>query len=771
MIYIYIKYNKFKNFLMLIFFKRNDIIHINNYLYVYMYDDIFNKRFFVIKKHSKEVIYMPSQNIQKYKMQGLTCANCTQKIVSTIKEWNGICDASFNFASQVLTLKTAKDEDLTKKIQNKINSIEEGVYVSKINEESILKEKSFKKNNSQLFRLYRIVIGFLGILLLFILNKYELMDEKFQGIVGLFIYFPVAFSVLKKTIKNIIRLQPFDENFLMGLATIGAITLGEIHEALAVIVFYELGEYLQEKAVNKSRKNIMELLDKKVELSHVMRKDNYVDVSPGDLKKGDIILLKVGEMLACDSELISDNASFDTSSISGEHKKRDYRKGDFINAGFISVNNSCTLVVKNEYNNSTIKKIMNLSLESAGKKAKTEKLITRFASYYTPLVVIAAILIAVLGPFITGDLQSVWIYRALVFLVISCPCAIVLSIPLSFFAAIGRLSREGILLKGANFIEKLNNVGAVIFDKTGTITEGDFKVIGIEALYDYSEEDIVLIAKELEKHSTHPIANAIIKYADENIPNEDNFIFKNKYLLEKNIIEQSGEGLSAFFDSKEIRVGKKTFCSDVDESFNLEKDYLGTSVYVAIDKKIIGMILLGDKIKPGIKELIKNLKEKNIKTSILTGDDKNYAYNIAKILEVDNVHGELLPEDKLQKLNEIMENTDGFLVYVGDGINDAPVLARADIGISMGEKGSDIAVETSDVVIMNDDTSSIEKLFKISHKTILTVKENIVFALFVKFLFFSLAILGISSMWFAVFADVGVSLITVINSMRLTKKT
>ncbi len=714
--------------------------------------------------------------VHRYKMKGLTCANCTKQIIKTIEKWEGIEDVSFNFASQIMTLKAENEDDLTEKIQKKIDTLEEGVSVSNIvagSDATIAEEASNKIDKSERYRLMRIIGGFIGLLVVLFLHNGHYMLEQHLSILGILIYIPVAFGVLKRAAINILRFKPFDENFLMGIATVGAIILGEIPEALAVIVFYELGEFLQEKAVDKSRKGIVELLDKKVEVSHLRTGETYTDINPQDLEEGDVILLKAGEMLACDSHLMSDTALFDTSSITGEHAAVKYSKDDEISAGFIALNSSYTLMVNKKYEDSTVKKIMNLTLESAGRKAKTERVVSRFASYYTPAVVFAALALAIFTPMLTGDPQSVWTYRALVFLVISCPCAIVLSIPLSFFAAVGRLSKDGILLKGANFIEAIHRAKSVVFDKTGTITEGNFKVLGVESCSDYSEKDILIIAKNLEEHSSHPIATAIIEHTKSTYNNTSTAKINTDFNIEKiknsKVEEQAGKGLAIKIDNSDLRLGKKSFCSEKDHTFNLENQAAGTAIYLSVNGNLKGMILLGDKIKNGVKEMSAYLKSREIHTSILSGDNKKHVQEVSKMIGIDSFEAELLPQDKLSILEDKILESDGNLIYVGDGVNDAPVLARADIGIAMGTKGSDIAVETSDVVIINDDTSLINRLFYISDKTMSIVWQNITFALVVKLVFFTLSILGMSSMWFAVFADVGVSLLTVVNSLRLLK--
>lgn len=551
-------------------------------------------------------------------------------------------------------------------------------------------------------------------------------------------YIIAGLEVLKDALKNIIKGQVFDENFLMSIATIGAICVGEYPEAIMVMLLYRIGEYFQDKAVEKSRHSISELMDIRPDYANLDGKK----VSPESVKVGDIITVNTGEKVPLDGIISEGQASIDTSALTGESIPKSVKAGDAISSGCINCDGVLKIKVTKLFEESTVSKILNLVENATAKKAQAEKFITKFAKIYTPVVVILALIIAVIPPLILDTSFIVWIKRALTFLVISCPCALVISIPLSFFAGIGIASRKGILIKGSNYVEVLAKTSAVVFDKTGTLTEGVFKVTQIIS----DNPDILKYAAYAESSSSHPIAKAIKAAYGKEIPENND------------IKEFAGMGIKAIVDGKEVLVGNSKL-------IKVEPiDTMGTVVYVSIDRKFQGYIVISDEIKKDSYSAIANLKKSGIFTEMLTGDSKAAAEKVEEILGLDKVYAELLPENKVEKIEELISTSKGRVLFVGDGINDAPVLTRADVGIAMGGLGSDAAIEAADVVIMDDKPSKVVDAIEIAKKTITIVKQNITFAISVKVLFLILGSLGLMTMWGAVFADVGVTFIAVLNA-------
>ena len=580
---------------------------------------------------------------------------------------------------------------------------------------------------------------------------------------GIFIisYIIVGFEILRKAVRNIFRGKVFDENFLMSVATIGAFGIGEFPEAVAVMLFYQIGELFQSYAVDKSRKSIASLMDIRPDYANVFRNEKIEKVNPEEVKIGDTIIVKPGEKIPLDGTIIEGTTTLDTKALTGESLPREAKEGDQVLSGCINLNGVIKIKVEKEYGESTVSKILDLVENASSKKSKSENFITKFAKYYTPIVVIIALILAIIPPlFITGATFSDWVYRALSFLVVSCPCALVISIPLSFFGGIGGASKMGVLIKGSNYLEALSNTEIAVFDKTGTLTKGVFEVQKIEPV-GISKEELLKISAYAENYSNHPISKSI-KQA------------YNKKIDEKQISnyeEISGLGISAKINNEEVFVGNEKLMQKENIEYEKCKD-IGTILYVAINKKYVGYILIADEIKKDSKQTIEELKKNGIKqTVMLTGDKKEVGESVAKEIGIDKVYTELLPTDKVQKVEELLKTktAKGKLAFVGDGINDAPVLALADIGIAMGGLGADSAIEAADVVIMTDEPSKIIKSIKLSKKTMKIVKENIIFAIAIKILVLILAALGISTMWEAVFADVGVSIIAIINALRALK--
>ena len=607
-------------------------------------------------------------------------------------------------------------------------------------------------------KLIKIIIAFILFLVSMIFN---FNNEWINNILFIISYLIVGFEIIKKALRNIIRGKVFDENFLMTIATIGAFGIGEYPEAVAVMLFYQVGELFQSYAVDKSRKSISSLMDIRPDFANVEKEGKIEKVDPDDVEVGDIIIIKPGEKVPLDGVILEGKSSLDTKALTGESLPRSVTEGEEILSGCINLNGVLRVETTKEYGQSTVSKILDLVENASSKKSKSENFITKFARYYTPIVVIIALFLAIVPPLlIDGATFSDWIYRALSFLVVSCPCALVISIPLSFFGGIGGASKMGILIKGSNYLEAISKAEIVVFDKTGTLTQGNFEVQKIVAI-NISQEELLKTVAYAENYSNHPISLSV----------------KNAYSRKINEVdiqstqELSGMGIVAKIWDRDIIVGNEKLMKEKEIEF-LKTDDVGTVLYVAIDNKYVGYILIADKIKDDAKIAIESLKKNNVKkTVMLTGDKKSVGEDVAQKLGIDKVYTELLPDGKVKKVEKLLKEKreNGKLVFVGDGINDAPVLALADIGIAMGGLGSDAAIEAADVVIMTDEPSKIVNTIKLSKKTMKIVKENIVFAIFVKVLILILSALGLSTMWEAVFADVGVSVIAIINALRVLR--
>lgn len=582
-----------------------------------------------------------------------------------------------------------------------------------------------------------------------------------NNIILIISYIIVGFDILKEAIENIFKGEIFDENFLMSVATIGAFCIGEFPEAVAVMLFYQIGELFQDYAVDKSRKSISSLMDIRPDYANLCIDGKIEKVNPNEVKIGDTIVVKPGEKIPLDGFIIEGKTTLDTKALTGESLPREAVQGENVLSGCININGLIKIQVTKEYGESTVSKILDLVENASSKKSKSENFITKFAKYYTPIVVGIAVILAIVPPLIIKDASFLdWIYRALSFLVVSCPCALVISIPLSFFGGIGGASKIGILIKGSNYLEALSNTEIVVFDKTGTLTQGVFEVQKVEPV-EISKQELLKIAAYSEVYSNHPIAKSIKKAYGKEIDEKQ---------IDK-IEELSGLGIIATIEGKEVLVGNEKLMNEKQVKFTKCSD-VGTITHVAVNNKYVGYILIADKIKDDAEKTIEELKKNNIKqTVMLTGDRKAVAEDVANKLGIDKVYSELLPDGKVEKVEELLkEKTEkGKLVFVGDGINDSPVLALADIGIAMGGLGADSAIEAADIVIMTDEPSKIIDAMKISKKTIRIAKENIIFAIIVKIAVLILVTLGLSTMWEAVFADVGVSIIAIINALRALK--
>ena len=601
----------------------------------------------------------------------------------------------------------------------------------------------------------KIIVSLILFLIAMIINFDNELINK-----GIFIiaYIIVGLEIVRKALRNIFRGKVFDENFLMTVATVGAFGIGEFPEAVAVMLFYQVGELFQSYAVDKSRKSIASLMDIRPDYANIEKDGKVLKVDPDDVKIGDIIIIKPGEKIPLDGTVIEGNTSIDTKALTGESLPREASPGDEILSGSINISGLIKVKVSKEYGESTVSKILDLVENASSKKSKSENFITKFAQYYTPIVVIIAVLLVVVPVIFFGGEFSDWIYRALSFLVVSCPCALVISIPLSFFGGIGGASKMGILIKGSNYLEAIASTEIIVFDKTGTLTEGIFEVQKINPK-DIDENDLIETAAYAECYSNHPISISVKRAYGKQID-------KSKI---KSTEELSGRGIVAIINEKTVLVGNEKLLNENNIEFEKNND-IGTILYVAIDKKYVGNIVIADKIKEDAKDSIMSLKKSNIKQAVmLTGDRKAVGENVAGILGIDKVYTELLPDGKVEKVEELLKEKSekGKLAFVGDGINDAPVLALADIGIAMGGLGADSAIEAADIVLMTDEPSKIVDTIKLSKKTMKIVKENIIFAISIKVLVLILSAIGISTMWEAVFADVGVSIIAILNALRV----
>ena len=684
-------------------------------------------------------------------LEGLNCANCARKIEEKVGKMEGVKESNLNFTTTTLNVKLerkVKEEHAINEIKKIVEALEPHVKVEKkVSGKTNVQRAKFEVKPTLIIGTILYLIAVIG---------------DFKGALALILfvasYLLIGGKVVLTAIKNIARGQLFDENFLMTVATIGAFSISEYPEAVAVMLFYEIGETIQGYAVNKSRNSISSLMDIRADYANIIIDGKEKKVSPETVKVEDIILVKPGEKIPLDGIVVEGESFVDTSALTGESVPRKIAVNDEILSGGINTNGVLKVKVTKKFGESTVSRILEMVENAANKKANTEKFITKFAKVYTPIVVALAILIAVVPSiFIKDALFSTWLYRALVFLVVSCPCALVVSVPLGFFAGIGGASKKGVLVKGSNYLELLKDLETVVFDKTGTLTEGVFTVTEINT-NNIQKEKLIEVAAMAESFSNHPIAISIIKeYGKE---------------IDKEVIEEyeeiAGHGIKAVINNEEILIGNAKLMNQFNISYN-EVDSIGTVVYCAINGEFKGSIVISDKIKENAGEALINLKAAGVKkTVMLTGDNKKTAEKVGEKVNIDEVHSELLPLGKVKEVEKLLKasNKNGRLAFVGDGVNDAPVLARADIGIAMGGIGSDAAIEAADVVLMKDDINALVDAINVSKKTNKILWQNIIFALGVKVIVMVLGTFGIANMWTAVFADVGVTIIAIINSTR-----
>ena len=720
-------------------------------------------------------------------IEGVDCPNCAAKIERKLNTLNRIKEATVDFLGKrvIVESENFSQDELVEFIQAEVNKIEHGVKIStkKLHAHSHSHSHSHAhihdhshahgEEDTDKIKKKLLIGGILFVLGIFIPKT--LFIPKLA--VFLVSYFIIGGDVLLSAVKNILKGQVFDENFLMAIATIGAFAIGEYPEGVAVMLFYQLGELFQGIAVNNSRKSIIALMDIRPDYANLKTDTGIKKVNPEEIKVADIIVVKPGEKVPLDGKIINGNSAFDTSALTGESLPREAKTEDNVLSGFINKTGLVEIEVSKVFSESTVSKILNLVENASSKKSKTENFITKFAKYYTPAVVITALIMAIFPPLlISGATFTDWIYRALIFLVVSCPCALIISIPLGFFGGIGGASKHGILVKGANYLEALNDVETVVMDKTGTLTKGVFKVTEINVennvkindfennKTDLTQSLLLKYAAHIEKFSNHPIAQSIVSEYENSAAKIDESIVKD-------FEEISGFGIKANINNHQIFAGNSKLMNLENIKFT-EKENLGTVIYIAFDGQYIGNILISDEIKADSPKAIKGMKANGIKEIVmLTGDNNAIGKNIAQKLGIDKVFAELLPNEKVEKLEEIYKTKSekGKVVFVGDGINDAPVLARADIGIAMGGVGSDAAIEAADVVIMNDEPSKIVTAMKIAKKTKTIVWQNIALAFAVKLIVLVLGLFGDATMWEAVFADVGVALLAVLNATRVLK--
>ena len=684
-------------------------------------------------------------------LEGLNCANCARKIEEKVGKMEGVKESNLNFTTTTLNVKLerkVKEEHAINEIKKIVEALEPHVKVEKkVSGKTNVQKAKFEVKPTLIIGTILYLIAVIG---------------DFKGALALILfvasYLLIGGKVVLTAIKNIARGQLFDENFLMTVATIGAFSISEYPEAVAVMLFYEIGETIQGYAVNKSRSSISSLMDIRADYANIIIDGKEKKVSPETVKVEDIILVKPGEKIPLDGIVVEGESFVDTSALTGESVPRKIAVNDEILSGGINTNGVLKVKVTKKFGESTVSRILEMVENAANKKANTEKFITKFAKVYTPIVVALAILIAVVPSiFIKDALFSTWLYRALVFLVVSCPCALVVSVPLGFFAGIGGASKKGVLVKGSNYLELLKDLETVVFDKTGTLTEGVFTVTEINT-NNIQKEKLIEIAAMAESFSNHPIAISIIKeYGKE---------------IDKEVIEEyeeiAGHGIKAVINNEEVLIGNAKLMNQFNISYN-EVDSIGTVVYCAINGEFKGSIVISDKIKENADEALINLKAAGVKkTVMLTGDNKKTAEKVGEKVNIDEVHSELLPLGKVKEVEKLLKasNKNGRLAFVGDGVNDAPVLARADIGIAMGGIGSDAAIEAADVVLMKDDINALVDAINVSKKTNKILWQNIIFALGVKVIVMVLGTFGIANMWTAVFADVGITIIAIINSTR-----
>ena len=701
----------------------------------------------------------------KYTLEGLDCAACAKKVEDEIANTEGYKDVVVNFSTLKLTFKTNKPNP-KKEITKLVQKLEPDVEVLEDGEENHDKEEH---NGNDIAR---IVVG-IAIYLIAIIGKFNTTVTSVLTIIAFTI---LLYKTAKKGFKQLFKNKVLDENMLIVVSAIGAYLVGKNSEGLMVITLYEIGKILESKAVNKTRKSISDLMNIKPEYANLKQGEEWKQVIPDKVKIGDVILVKAGEKIPLDGIVIKGNAQIDNSALTGESKLLEVAENSKVLSGSINTNGLIEVKVEQTYENSTVSQILNLVENATDKKAKTETFVSKAAKIYTPVVMGLALLVAIFMPLvIAGVTYKESIYKALIFLVISCPCSIAISVPLSYFSGIGKASKKGILIKGSDYLDGIKDIKEIIFDKTGTITTGNFAVSEIQAIdANFTEQDVLKYFAMGEKNSNHPIAKSILKKYEEVFSQNSNIIMKdnednqaNNFKIEnvENFEEVSGKGIQYQYEGKTIKIGNAEFT-------NADKENIvGTVLYLNIDGNVVGKIILTDEIKPATKETMEKLHKLGINTKMFTGDKKEIAEKIAKEVGIKAVKSEMLPQDKYNELDTIIAKRDEKqkVAFVGDGINDSPVLARADVGISMGGIGSSSAIEASDVVIMTDELSKIVDAIEVSKKTNKIIKQNLIFSIGVKVLTLVLSLFGVADMWQAVFADVGVTLITIFNTLRILK--
>lgn len=698
--------------------------------------------------HVETIHHGDLKNAKNININGLDCAHCAMKVEQEINKMDEVEDAMIIFSTETLKVKLNKemsDDELLKRLKNVIDNVESGITLSMKKDIKVIEKPKLFVCKDHVELIIGTIIYIIGIVLGG--TKYDLF------IFGI-AYLLIGYKVLFKALKNIKRGQIFDENFLMCIATIGAFCISDYKEAIAVMLFYSIGEIFQAYAVNKTRTSISSLMDIKSEYANLVVDDTVKQVAPEEVKIDDIILVKPGEKVPLDGIIVNGNSSLDTSSLTGETLPRNVDLGDEVLAGVVNLTGVIKIRVSQVYENSTVSKILDLVENAASKKAPIEQFITKFAKVYTPTVVFLAVALAVIPMFIFKDaIFNDWLYRALTFLVVSCPCALVISIPLGLYAGLGKASRVGALIKGGNYLELLKDIDTIVFDKTGTLTEGSFEVVEVNG-----SNNLLMIGAYGEKMSNHPIARSIVEKYGQEIDQSRISDFK----------EIAGKGIEVKIDNDLYHLGNKSYIEGMEYQVT-NPITVGTVVHITCNDEYLGNIVVADKIKDTAITGIERLKQSGIKdTVMLTGDRKEVAKDIANKVGIDHIYSELLPQDKVIKVEELIQEN-RKVAFVGDGINDAPVLARADLGIAMGGVGSDAAIEAADIVLMNDDIDTIGEAVDISKRTNLILKQNVIFTLIIKIGVLILTMFGLSNMWMGVFADVGVTLIAILNSMRILR--
>ena len=699
-------------------------------------------------EHVETMHHGDLKNAINININGLDCAHCAMKVEQEINKMDEVEDAMIIFSTETLKVKLNRemsDDELLKRLKNVIDKVESGITLSMKKDIKVIEKPKLFVCKDHVELIIGTIIYIIGIIL---------GGTKYDVFIFGIAYLLIGYKVLFKALKNIKRGQIFDENFLMCIATIGAFCISDYKEAIAVMLFYSIGEIFQAYAVNKTRTSISSLMDIKSEYANLVIDDTVKQVAPEEVKINDVILVKPGEKVPLDGIIVNGNSSLDTSSLTGETLPRNVDINDEVLAGVVNLTGVIKIKVTQAYENSTVSKILDLVENAASKKAPIEQFITKFARVYTPTVVFLAIALAVIPMLIFKDaIFTDWLYRALTFLVVSCPCALVISIPLGLYAGLGKASKVGALIKGGNYLELLKDIDTIVFDKTGTLTEGSFEVVEVNG-----SDDLLMIGAYGERMSNHPIARSIVEKYGQEIDQSRISDFK----------EVAGKGIEVKIDNDLYHLGNKSYIEDMGYQVT-NPTTVGTVVHITCNDEYLGNIVVADKIKDTAITGIKRLKQSGIKdTVMLTGDRKEVADDIASKLGIDRVYSELLPQDKVTKVEELIQDNKKT-AFVGDGINDAPVLARADLGIAMGGVGSDAAIEAADIVLMNDDIDTIGEAIDISKKTNLILKQNVIFTLVIKIGVLLLTMFGLSNMWMGVFADVGVTLIAILNSMRILR--